>query len=511
MLQLLALAAFADAPAGPHAAHVMAFGSVPAVPSAPRRAALPPVTPGPDATVYGYLAWWDDDLTTVPWDDLTHIAIFSAGASSTGTLTDTWPWDQAATAVALAEPYGVRVHLCVTQFDGPSLSSLLSSPAHRSDLIDEIVGWVDATGAHGVNVDFEGLPVDVRDEMIAFTADLDAVVDDVVLATPAVDWSGSWDYSALTEHADLFIMGYGYHWTGSTEAGPNDPLFSGSGTPFASKYSLAWTLDDYATYDADPARTILGLPLYGQGWTTYSEGVPAGAIGSGWSVFYRDAAGDRREEPATVSIWSYDGADQTWYGDADTLRERVVYARDVAAVSGIGFWALHYDAEDPEIWSMLREELGSEGPSTTPGGTSSGGTTPSGTDVPLVADAGAPFLAYVGDTVVLSGSGSTGPGPLAYQWTQVAGPSVALDDPRTSAPRFVVESAGNLQFELVVSVGGASSAPADSYVVVVDPDAGSRHAPRGCATTPSAGLLSLFAAFMVRRASPRRDRADWSR
>jgi hypothetical protein len=517
-----ALLAIAAALAGPHAEQVAAFGGMRRAQVGLPRVALPPVTPGPDHTVYGYLAWWDDDLGSVPWDDLTHIALFSAGATSSGSLTDTWPWDQAATAVAMAEPYGVRVHLCVTQFDGPSLSTLLSSASHRNGLIDELVGWVDATGAHGVNIDFEGLPLDVRDEMVAFTADLDAAVDDVVLATPAVDWAGSWDYSELTRHADLFIMGYGYHWTGSTQAGPNDPLYSGAGTPFTSKYSLSWTLDDYATYGADPARTILGLPLYGQAWTTNSEAVPASAIGSGWSVFYRDAAADaaafgRREEPETVSTWLYDGSDQTWYGDADTLRERVVYARDVAGVAGIGFWALHYDAEDPAIWSMLREELndGDGTPPATEPPTSGGTTNTGGSSEPLVADAGAPFLAYVGDTVVLSGAASTGPAPLTYAWTQTKGPSVALSDATAVAPRFEVVEPGNLAFELVVSSNGAESEPATSHVVVVDKGAGSRFG-KGCATVPMGGWPAVCAAFVlgsrrVRGARPRPARADSTR
>lgn len=458
-------------------------------------------TPGPDHTVYGYLAWWDADLATVRWDDLSHIALFSAGASASGTLTDTWPWDQTATAVAMAEPYGVRVHLCVTQFDYDSLETLLSSSSHRTALIDDLVGWVDSTGAHGVNIDFEGLPVSVRDEMISFTEDLDAAVEDVVLATPAVDWSGSWDYSELTKHADLFIMGYGYHWTGSTEAGPNDPLVSGAGTAFSSKYSLSWTLADYATYGADPNRVILGLPLYGQGWTTGSEAVPAGAIGTGWSVFYRDAIADaevlgRREEPTTSSLWTWDGADQVWYGDVDTLQERVVYARDTAAVSGIGFWALHYDADDPAIWEMLAEALSDSPPGTTPSTNE-----PPGTEA-LVADAGAPFLAYPGDTVVLSGAGSTGPGPLTYAWTQVGGPNVSLSNPFDVAPIFVVEGVGNRIFELVVSSEGAESAPATSTVIVIDPDAGSRYKPGGCTSAPGlAGLwIGAFALTGIRRA-----------
>jgi hypothetical protein len=132
-----------------------------------------------------------------------------------------------------------------------------------------------------------------------------------------------------------------------------------------------------------------------------------------------------------------------------------------------------------------------------------------------VADAGAPFLAYVGDTVVLSGAASTGPAPLTYAWTQTKGPSVALSDATAVAPRFEVVEPGNLAFELVVSSNGAESEPATSHVVVVDKGAGSRFG-KGCATVPMGGWPAVCAAFVlgsrrVRGARPRPARADSTR
>lgn len=216
---------------GVHQRHMTEFGhDAPA--RGVHRGQLPPVTPGPDLTVYGYQAYWDDDLNAVPWDDISHIALFAAEASSSGTLSGTSRWDDAAAAVAMAEPYGVKVHLCVTNFSPSELDTLLSSATARNNLISELQGWVASTGAHGVNIDFEGLPVSVKAEMVTFTRDLAAAVPEVVLAGPAVDWSGAWDYSDLTQHADIFIMGYGYHWSGGSP-GPVDPLYSGSGTVWA--------------------------------------------------------------------------------------------------------------------------------------------------------------------------------------------------------------------------------------------------------------------------------------
>ena len=58
----------------------------------PPRGPMPIPTPGPDLRVYGYLAYWSDDLATVPWDDLSDIAIFSAQAESDGSLPNTGNW-----------------------------------------------------------------------------------------------------------------------------------------------------------------------------------------------------------------------------------------------------------------------------------------------------------------------------------------------------------------------------------------------------------------------------------
>lgn len=536
---LLSLPAFASPvpvlpvePTGPHALQVAQYGGRPYAPTVPARRFLPLPTPGPDLTVYGYLAYWEDDLGSVAWDDITHLAVFSAGVNSDGTLFDTYKWDIADDAVAMGAPYGVKIHLCVTNFSPSSLEALLSSSASRNRLIDELVDWKAATGAAGVNIDFEGLPSSVKSEMVTFTRDLEAAVGEVVLAGPSVDWSGAWDYSELTKDADIFVMAYGYHWGGSSYAGPTDPLFAGAGTVWngVQSYSIAWSIDDYVANGADPSRIILGLPLYGMEWPTSGNGVPAAANGGGDSIFFEDAWADeasfgRNWEGDSLTPYTFGGGQQIWYGDEESVRERIVYARDETDIQGIGFWALHYDGDDASFWQMIRTETQASGgttgttepdPTTDPGTTTTepdpvgpGGTNeaPEG-DAGFVADAGQPFLAYVGDTVVLSGLGSYGPAgtdDLAYEWTQMAGPAVALSSDTVAEPTFAVESVGTHVFELVVGDGERRSSAARSYVVVIDPSLPTRHASGcGCNGAPgSLGLAALMSLIASRRRKPR--------
>lgn len=446
--------------------------------------AMPEATEGPGVMVYGYQAYWAADLDAVPWDELSHLALFAASADASGNLSGTSNWDDAATAVAMAAPYGVRVHLCVTNFDPDSIGAFLASESARATLIATLRREMDETGAHGVNIDFEGLPAERRDDMVAFVRDLEAEVGEVVLATPAVDWSDAWDYYNLSAHADLFIMGYGYHWSGSGSAGPTDPLHGGG---VWSDYALDWTIADYLAEGADPQRVILGLPLYGYVWPTVDGTLGADTTGDGDAIFWAEAHDEAARwgaqwDATTLSPWYWDGASQGWYSDVDSLRARIRYGLD-AGLGGIGFWALHYDEGDPELWSMVAEETAPLMPAPTSS---------------FVASAGEPLLAYVGDTIILSAAGSTGPEgvDLEYRWTQTSGPAATLDDATAMEPRFVVEAPGVHVFELIVGDGASFSAPDHSYIVVLDEAAGTRHGEGGGGCDTTGGVLVGWAAAL---------------
>lgn len=350
----------APAVAGPHAEHA-ALADAGLLPSPVAQVSSvaadpPPSDERPDVTVYGYVPYWADDLDTLRWDALTDVALFTAHAEPDGRLTDTHKWGDVAAALDRAEPLDVHVHLTVANFDTGELRSLLGDPSARGRLIETLASEVERTGVHGVNVDFEGLPADRRGEMVTFTRELAARVPEVVLATPAVDWSDAWDYAALTERADLFIMGYGYHWSGSSYAGPVDPLYGGGAW---AKYGLAWSVEDYLASGADPERVIVGLPLYGYAWRTAGDAVPSPAQAKGEVVFYTEGTRliqthGRRLDTQTRTPWVWDGARQAWFSDAASVRERAAWVVD-EELGGVGFWALNYDGGDDELWDGLRE------------------------------------------------------------------------------------------------------------------------------------------------------------
>lgn len=505
---------------GPHAAQLSEWGARPRGPAAPP---LAPAPASPGATVYGYYPYWGDDPSSLPYDRLTHIAIFGVYLESDGSLSSTSTWDSLASEIVpLAHAAGVRVHLCVISFEDDVHAAVLGSSSKRAAAIAAMAELVEEQGADGVNIDFEGLDSDLKEEMVTFIEDLADAVEDVYLATPAVDWSGAWDYSELSAAADgLFIMGYDYHWSGG-DPGPNSPLY---GSDTWGSYALDWTVDDYITYGATPDKIVLGLPLYGRWWPSDYE-VGASATGDGESYTFTSAvsagesAGRRWDDESRTPYAFFDGG-QLWYDDTDSLAERISWAVTDQGLQGVGFWALTYEDNDAEFWDMVSSYTasagGDDGGGDSGGGDSGGGDVGGGdgggddggvdsappSDGQPVARAGVAFMAYPGDTVILDGSASSDPGgaELKFRWTQVGGATVALEGGATAEPSFVAPAPGTLSFELVVNNGEQYSDPDVVDVVVADPEVGERWMGGGCQTVPGAGwgLVVAAAAAMARR------------
>jgi hypothetical protein len=322
---------------------------------------MPLLPPGdrPSVWVYGYLPYWADSLDTVPWDSLTHVAMFDVGMDSAGNLSDTGRWTQIASKLMKrAEEYDVKVHLTLTCFSESVMESVLLSPQKRAKVVGAVAELVNAAGAHGVSVDFEGVPRSVKAELVSFVKEMAQAVDQVTVATPAIDWNGSFDYDELSAAADaLFIMGYGYHWKGGNP-GPLSPLWGGG---IWGKYSLQWSVEDHLQWGATKDSIVLGLPLYGRNWPSTSQAVPGTATGNGEAVVYSKAVAlgetyGRNYDEQTETPYAFpSNKEQLWYDDIESLRAKIAYAVDEGLL-GVGFWALNYDGSDAELWAMVRDE-----------------------------------------------------------------------------------------------------------------------------------------------------------
>lgn len=315
----------------------------------------PPLDPDrASAWVYGYFASWAGDLEDLQWQHLTHVAIFAVDLNADGSVDDSKIWnDLAPTAMELAAPHGVHVHLTLTCFDDEVMTSVLANPTTRATAVSNLGALVDAHGAHGVSVDCEGMPSSLKPHLVSFVGELHERVDEVTVATPAIDWSGAYDYDALAANSDgLFIMGYGYHWSGG-DPGPNAPLEGGGDF---SKYSLAWSVQDYLDNGAPRDKIILGLPLYGRDWPSTDNSIPGTATDKGSAVTYsaaqRDYVGmDGGYDALAEAPYYFPSATrQAWIDDQDSLYPKMAFAVDQELL-GFGFWALNYEGGDPAFWA----------------------------------------------------------------------------------------------------------------------------------------------------------------
>jgi hypothetical protein len=244
--------------------------------------------------------------------------------------------------------------------------------ARRATAIANMIDAMEAGGADGINVDFEGVRAATRNDFTAFIRELRAALTmrghpeaGIGIAGPAVDWTEAFDLGALAPLIDVyFIMGYGYHWNGSNTAGPNGQLrVAAEWRPHIS-ISMERTLDHYTSLVPAELRSkiVLGVPYYGIDWPAQSDVrfAPATANGSSrtYAVSRRALASGtarRYDEEAENPWYAYqqNGAwRQTWYDDEESLAAKYQLALE-QGIGGVGMWALGYDEMYPELWDTL--------------------------------------------------------------------------------------------------------------------------------------------------------------
>jgi len=351
-----------------HAAELEAMRDVPPHPSLGADLDVP-LTPlaqrrggptDPCGTVFGFLPYWES-AANVRYDLITHIACFSVEVNSNGSLGNDhgWPWT---TVINDAHAAGVKVVLVATLFNGAAIDTLISSPANRANFFANIKAKMLEGNADGLNIDFESGTTwqdEINDFMLELTTYLHAEIPgcEVTIDGPAVNWSNRWDLGGLASSCDgIFIMGYAFAGSWSSNTGANAPLTGGS-------INLTDTvLDEYADALAThPERLILGVPYYGHKWTTTSSAAGASVISFIGSTRFRDDAVDvqtygRLWHSSSQTPWYRWQAGSTWhqvwFDDAESTGLKFDLAIN-NGLQGVGMWALNYDGARPELWDEI--------------------------------------------------------------------------------------------------------------------------------------------------------------
>lgn len=309
--------------------------------------------------VYGYLPYWSS-YASLDYSLLSTIAYFSIEIDGNGNVTNRHSWPNA-DLINRAHSRGVRLDLVATLFDDNAIHNLISNSAARHRFINNAIAEV-KRGADGLNIDFEFSPAADRDLWTAFMNELalrlraELPNAQLSMAVPAVNWSNRYDRNALARICDvLFIMGYNYYWSGSSNAGPVSPLTGGT-------YNITNTVNDYLAATAgNRGKLLLGCAYYGLDWPTTSEQPLAPTTGNSTARFYIAAEAmasqysKRWYSSGQVPWFKYQsgGWRQCYYDDSTSLSKKYDLVKQ-KSLAGAGMWALGYDEDRTELWQALR-------------------------------------------------------------------------------------------------------------------------------------------------------------
>lgn len=323
--------------------------------------------------VYGWHPYWlGTAYNSYDFNLLSTFSYFSYELNpSTGNYNTIHSW-KTTPSITMAQAAGSRVELCVTNFGSANNNTFLTNPTARQTLIDSLISLLAYRNADGVNIDFEGISGGNRNDLTSFMIQLSTQLkaarpgSTVSMATFSVDWNNVFDFAVLSNYVDQFIiMGYGYYYSGSSVAGPTDPLYSGT---LWSSYNLIRSIDYHLKQGVPKNKLLIGLPYYGYEWETVSNSVTSNTTGNfsssrTYSFVKNNTSGNynnrqydyQSETPYyiynTGSNWR-----QAFVCDEQSLAKRYDVVKQID-IAGIGIWALGYDNGYTQLWDLLEEKF----------------------------------------------------------------------------------------------------------------------------------------------------------
>lgn len=322
--------------------------------------------------VFGWHPYWVGTVyNNYQWNLLSDLCYFDYAVSpNTGNNTNSsYNWATSG-AVTAAIANGVDVHICATLFG--SHSTFLASSTAQQTFINNIIADLQSRGGKGVNIDFEGMTASNSAPFTAFMQSLSTQLhaaipgSELSMALYAVDWSNVFDIPNLTPYVDLFIiMGYDYYWSGSTTAGPDDPLYN---FQTSYNYTLTRSITFYLSQGMPTNKLLLGLPYYGREWETVGSAIPSATTGNfsssrTFSVIMNNASGYYSTplyDPVSFTPYYSFQVAATWrqcfWENQYSMKRRfdIVNQRNLG---GIGIWALGYDDGYTEYWDAISERF----------------------------------------------------------------------------------------------------------------------------------------------------------
>lgn len=313
----------------------------------------------------GWHPYWVSASAHLSYDynALSHIAYFSYEVdTATGGFISIHDWNTTP-LINYAHQKGTKVLLTVTNFGTSRNTKLLSDTVKQKLLLNTLISLLKARNGDGVNFDLESVGSSQRNNLVNFITRAVKMIKaelpdaEISMATPAVDWNGSWNFKTLSELCDyLIVMGYDYYWSGSTTAGPVAPLET-------ENYNVSKTVNTYLSAGVNPEKLLLGVPWYGYDWPVLNNSRMASATGTATARIYTAAIqlvntnGNIFDQLTKVPWVRYTSSSfwrQLWYDDTLSLSMKYNLV-NLKNLGGIGIWALSYEGGSAEIWRNINK------------------------------------------------------------------------------------------------------------------------------------------------------------
>jgi peptidoglycan-N-acetylglucosamine deacetylase len=224
---------------------------------------------------------------------------------------------------------------------------IISTESKRKKLITNLLDILKKYDFDGINIDFENIENEDKDNLILFIRELHNKLhfQNYVLTQDVQIYDINFDVRSLKNYTDyLVLMAYDMHYSES-EPGP-----------VADINWVTNSLNEVLNL-VEPNKIILGIPAYGYDWPKDDEGL---------DITYQEAIVTVKESEAKVQFdvnsnnLSYDYYDDNdkihtvWFTDAATDFNLMRTADDLG-ISGVAIWRL--GSEDPRIWKYFSKSL----------------------------------------------------------------------------------------------------------------------------------------------------------
>lgn len=305
-----------------------------------------------------YAEWWGTDTSSFNslsknTDVIKTIAPFWTTLEEDATVTDRGGNDHDS-VIKFAHQNNISVLLMVNNAkqtkDVSPIHKILSSPSLRTDAINHLEAYIKKYNLDGINVDFEMVDAQDRDNLSSFMKELSLrlkpqgyiiSIDVFPKQDESNDVSIAYDYAQLAKYADkIMIMTYDNHGTWS-KAGPIA--------------DINWVENNlkYALNFIPKNKLYIGIAAYGYDWS--SKGVESLEYGAIMNLVQQFNSSVVFDKTSKSPYFSYTGADgishQVWYENSESLKYKLdlVNQYDIA---GAAMWKL--GEEDPNSWKTLK-------------------------------------------------------------------------------------------------------------------------------------------------------------